>query len=376
MRTLLSPTGLIRPFGFLCLALTALAVALGHGMGDPGKDRLLAPVRHHVINGYHFFDGDPTPRLLDAETGTMTRLAIDLRGRMEHASLSSWRDGLGQARIVGLWEETQGIISGPTSRSLGIARYTYPAGHLIDNVPLEEVIPTSVPCWYPGMSSRILFAAADGMLYRFSFDEDERHSGLGDDIRRPRPLEWQAAAPGNAGLHLYDAIWPNEPGFAQTLIVSLTFLEPEAAVPTKSHAQLWWLRLNAEGTAIEAAGRLMAEGTDEIERWPALTTVPGVGLTLAYFARPRSGHRWQLRLARVALAPRTGVPHAEATRAVGTDADYVRTAPVFSYDGRWLNVVVRASKKITRVDRLRTTSLLPEPATATAVADATDAAPL
>ncbi len=180
---LASLVALVRPVALVGVALTILAIAIGRGRSAPGADRRPAPPRHHVINAFDLSRPGLGSKLLDAQAGVLVPLPLDYA--IEHAACSPWVDDRGRAQMVGRCKDRRGhgaLRRGV--RSYGLARFTIPDGELLDHVPLD-ILPASRPCWFPGTTARVLFAAGDGRLYRYDF------GGEGC----PRPLAWRAEMP-------------------------------------------------------------------------------------------------------------------------------------------------------------------------------------
>ena len=62
---------------------------------------------------------------------------------------------------------------------LGLARCTYPERRILDRVLLDP-LPLSKVCWYPDRSDTIIYAAADGRLYRYAFSGGAEDPGFHD----------------------------------------------------------------------------------------------------------------------------------------------------------------------------------------------------
>jgi hypothetical protein len=360
----LSPLAFVRPAAFLMAGLTAVAVALGRGAPEAAAVHHRQPVRYHAINWYLFQQNDPTPRLLDAETGRLERVVFPDSGCLEYASCSPWRDDRGQVQFVGRWNEASGRSPGKLGLrqdlglGLGLARYTYPGRQMLDRVTLD-VVSGSVPCWSPGLSPVIVFAATDGRLYRYAFDEKrEGRYDAGGDANRPLPLAWRCAPPGNGRVWIGDPIWPTDPRLGGKLVVALRTGDSGDPERAFSRSGLWWLRLNRDCTEIEDAGRLTDPAPDVEEHWPALASTAGGGPTLAFLIRREGQPGWRLRLAPVAIDRESGAPRADRPIVALPDEAYLPTPPIFSPDGRWVHIFSGTEHSPARLNRLSVGAIL------------------
>jgi hypothetical protein len=360
----LSPLPVVRPAVFVMAGLTAVAIALGRGAPETTAIRHIEPVRYHAINWYLFKQNDSTPRLLDAETGRIERVAFPDSGCLEYASVSPWRDDHGQAQFVGRWNEASGRsheqigLNPDEGLGLGLARYTFPGRKILDRIPLD-VVSGSVPCWSPCLSPMVLFAGTDGQLYRYSFPDrrDGRYES-GDDGNRPRPVTWRCPRPGNGRIWIGDPTWPSDPMLGGKVVVSLRTGETDDPERAFSRSGLWWLRLNRDGTEIEEAGRLTYPGPDDEEHWPALASTADGGLILAFLLRRDGRHGWRLRIAPVTIDRQTGAPRAGRPVVASQDEAYLPSPPIFSPDGRWVHIFSGNDHSSARVNRLSVTALL------------------
>ncbi|MDR3634992.1 MAG: hypothetical protein P4L84_14400 [Isosphaeraceae bacterium] len=346
-----SPFAFARPIAFVATGLTALAIAVGRTAADRADERSAAPVRYYSINWYLFGTDDPSPRFLDAETGRVVAIPLGGTGYHKYLSCSPWRDARGQAQVVGLPGGCGPSDLPQAGKEIVLTRYSFPEGRLLDQLPMDTIIPTSAPCWFPGMSSRILFGAADGRLYRLSFPE-ARHTkdGERDDLLNPLPLAWNAPHQDGEWIWLSDPAWPTDSRFGGRIVVSLTHSGEVGPDAQPSGGKLWWLQLTADGRAIQDAGRLTAPGPETSERWPTLITTRSGELQLAYLARRKGEQGWRLRTALVTINSVTGAPHAGEPTPAGQEGEGLPFPPVFSADGRWVHVMTRQQHSAVAVE--------------------------
>ena len=76
--------------------------------------------------------------------------------------------------------------------------------------------------------------------------------GAGRAERRPRSIRWATPEPGVGPCQIYDPEWPADPRFARTFLVALARNDGPGGRRRLEPAELWWLRLDLAGTAIEA----------------------------------------------------------------------------------------------------------------------------
>src|SRR5262249_599200 len=157
----------------------------------------------------------------------------------------------GRSQIVGKWAgwTRNGALVGA-----GLARLSYPDGEFLDRVNLD-VNPRGTPCWGPGTAARVIFAAHDGRLYRFAFDQRRgAEAAVTGRDRAPVALVRRAGGPAREGVFLLDPSWPADPRLERHLLVSLRLVQRAENDPSPELQELWWLRLDPSETAIEEAG--------------------------------------------------------------------------------------------------------------------------
>jgi hypothetical protein len=248
-------------------------------------------------------------------------------------------------------------------RGYCLALYEFPGGAVLDRVESEH-LPAGPPCWEPGTSARVLFAAADGALYWHEFEgSDPSGASYRGGISRPKPLSWACRQPGLGSVFLADPEWPGESKLGPRLLVSLQVLELVGGLPRHTAWQLWWLQLDRDRMTIVAAGPLLRpdptisaskpwEDGPLGDRFPTLLSGPGGGLAVAYLAYRPDVHLGQLRIAPLRIDPVTGEPSAGEGGPV-LAGDCVGTALAPSADGRWLCCAVwpeGSGPKVLRLD--------------------------
>ena len=340
---------MIRLLVLLAIGSTLLAIGVSRLVPPQPSRRYLQAVTSHNIND--FFLRVPHRRSLwmDAESGAISKAPIGEDEILEAASCSPWVDETGQRQVVGLWSNR--TFRGPSTlcNAVGLARYTFPGGQLLDQVP-SEVFPVGPPCWMPGIRARVVFAGGDGRLYRFAFepdgplaDSDERRKPVDS---RPTPLEWACPKPGTGNVLVGDISWPEDPRMQGRMVVSLQLCEATDTQPVRfSEMQIWWLKLNHSATQIIEAGPMFAHKANEPRgqgtgaRSPVVASLPDGSLGLAYTRETLAGVDWSVHLARVEFtADHRPIAAVESqTRLIATRC---RPSPLaFSTDGRWINAL-------------------------------------
>lgn len=358
-------SSLIRLLVLLALGTTMLAIGLSR-LNPPWPSlRTRSALRYSNVNE-HFLNGpDRTPHWLDAQTGQIFPESPDDGGILEIASSSPWIDEKGRTQVVGRWSSrTPGSLKSVSS-DFGLARYTFPRGEMIDHIT-TEVVPVSPPCWYPGTSARVLFAAGDGMLYHYAFEPDHwQQEGIDPAVRPeagPRRLLWQCPTPGEGKIFISDLNWSTDPRMTGCLVVAL---REQVSSPdgnrSFSQTQLWWLKLNFAGTEVVKCGRLLSydkagSSSRAIDiRTPTIGTLADGRLALAYLTR-REGDNpgWELRAAPILFDSDHQTPRANELASVLIYPRCHPCQPTFSPDGKWLNFLTSEDMKMGRVGRIST----------------------
>ena len=352
MRLRYVPVAVARMTVCLLAGLTAVAVILGRGAPEASTVRIPAAVRQHAINWYLLGKDDPRPAFLDSETGALTRSRLADFARLEYASCSPWRDDRGEYQVVGLWNGSSEDAAALRHGGMGLARYAFPGGRLLDRVP-TEMIPASAPCWLPGTSASVLFAATDGRLYRFGFEPDPGyHDEPADEESGPRRVVWRCRPPGVGEVWVGDPHLPSDPRLAGKLVVSLRIWEQATRTRRLSRAELWWLEINSDGTEIVGAGRLTPRDTGTEEHWPVVGARSDGGMTLAYLVRRDPYPGWRLQVVPLVIDRRTGAPRVSGPPMATAHDACSPGPPAFSANGEWLNILTGDERSPAHIERL------------------------
>lgn len=312
---------------------TAFAVGVGRWANSQSSRTSGFENRYvHILRDY-VVDRDPSPAFIDVRTGTPMRLRLPEGERLEHASVSPWRDAVGAAQVVGLWSRHRGEGATRVTEQYGLARYTFPDGTLLDRFAVTP-FPSSVPCWLPGRLARVIYPAGDGRLYRFAFE--------GGDAREPRPQRVRTTEgtglPENLAIADVSVAWSDENGVV--LIASACVADTQTAQGLPATARLWWLRLDREGSLILGGGVLgpleTGQGTPGTLRFPVLGRDPSGTRWLACAGRRHGAPGWNLHVTEIEVDTNSMTPRlVPATgRIVGSACR--NSVPAFSDDGGWV----------------------------------------
>jgi hypothetical protein len=357
----LSLTGLIRLGVFLGLGACLFAIWLGRQDTGGVRFRMSTAPQYSVINGFTLNEWPSDPRFLDVTSGAVKPFTPPGGDRLDFASCSPWLDDQGEYQIVGRWSRRMDG-SESTEPECGLARYSLPSGRVLNKIALDSV-PESHPCWLPGNSTHLIYAAGDGLLYQIEFEDDPDGESEGNDPR-PRRIVWECPQPG-PNLMIRDPVLSLDPRMKNRLIVSMSYrgkVGDNRLIPTR----LWWLELSSDGSSVVSAGPLApaksASGVQDEsrlgseERCPNLAVTPDHELILVYLWQPVNGSRWQLRLAPVTFDKRSGNPVANTRESRILANDHLGELAPFSIDGRFVYAIVQGATGRPKLERLATAS--------------------
>ncbi|CAN5710053.1 hypothetical protein BH23PLA1_BH23PLA1_13070 [soil metagenome] len=333
--------------------LTLVAIGLGHNhhsneVREPGRSDYIC------LSGFLWSENANSPRILDPRDQAMHLLPLAEGDWLDLASVSPWVNQEGEAQIVGRWMQRSGRDSDIVSQEFGLARYSYPSGRLIDQVP-STMLPVTPVCWYPGTEARVLFVAGDGQLYQHQF-EPRSADDLVVGARQPLPIRWGIDPPGDGPVIIHDVSWPAAPELGQRLLASISIKRRSGDRWAYSESAIWWLRLGADGSTIEAAGPLHPDDPQEpaIEaRRPALGRSPEGQPLLAFISRDEESKMRTLRLISLEIDPESGDPRIVPGSGRLLAEDCALVAPVFSKEGTGLSYFFQRPEKTTEIRHLR-----------------------
>lgn len=285
----LSLSTMVRLFVLVAVVANAAAIGVSKIITRPTTQRIACSTSLTTINGYFLPTREGRGRLIDASTGTISTLPIPLDEKLDHASLSPWRDDRGQSQMVGRWASVGESPTTPEGR--GLARYSFPDGALLDRIQ-TDILPVGPPCWFPGTTLRVIFPAGDGQLYVTSFGDESTQDGTTD---QPRLLQWNVDSLEGQNFSVNELAWPREPEFHGKLIAMIALPDPINRTRFL-RPRPWWIELNASATAVvDAVPFVMDDGLFENcnLRCPAvIATGPGE-LSLLLISRSENAKAWR-----------------------------------------------------------------------------------
>ena len=366
---------MVRLMVLMAVGSTVLAIAVSRLDPPQPMRRFLRPVADFNINDVYLDDASRKSRWLNAETGALAVVDINSDDVLEAASCSPWVDDSGHRQVVGRWSNRTWQGPDTVCHEFGLTRYSFPDGKMLNQVP-TDIVPSSPPCWFPGVQAKVLFVAGDGRLYRFAFESDSpsdpARAGVKPFDAQPEPLTWDCPRPGGGEVFITAITWPEDPRMGGRLVATVQIQEhPVGARTQLSQQQIYWLKLNHAGTRIIDAGPMIKRDVDPIvsnkvdDRSPTVLRLPDGTLGLAYASKAVGGTGWSVRLGTLELdADHRPIPIAwSRTRIIATEC---LSGPLaFSADGRWLSVLTNEIESPERVGRFATTaaggSPLPSP---------------
>jgi hypothetical protein len=325
------------------LILSGVAVLVGRSSLPRPARRIPGHPSFVYVSSHLLGLGSWELQRLDPEAGRIEPQPLPEGDVLDCARGSPWRDSSGRWQVAGRGWTGSGPRRNPITRGHGLALYEFPGGAVLDRVETEH-LPEGAPCWEPGTSARVLYAAGDGALYWHDFEgSDSSGASFRGGHTRPKPVAWECPRPGLGAVRLADPACPPDSALGRRLLVSLQFLERVGGQRRYSSWRLWWLRLDR--MTIVAAGPLLAPepAIPGSEYWgdhfPTLLRGPGGELSLAYLTYRPGVHLGELRIAPLRIDPVTGEPRAARGGPVLASA-CLRTALAPSADGRRICCVV------------------------------------
>ena len=336
---MVSMTTAVRGSAVFCVSACVAAVALGRMTTAEPTLRSWDGTKLVCLTLLDKARGDQRLSFVDLKTGTEQSLRLSPGERLDQPAAAPWHEESGQTQIVGFWSRRSGTGANGLTRETGLARFRFPEGTALDRVALD-VTPYGAPCWYPGTKAQVLFADGGGTLWRFAF-EGSLEPDVTSDGRdaRPSPIVWKTAPPGvdERSVRMYEPSWPEGRAFDGKLIVSLSHQVRDQNGHRYTAPKLWWLSLDAEGRAIEAAGPLTRDDEDSEtkERCARVFKAPSGKFQVAYLVKHLEQSSWELAVAPLAFDG-DGQPFSPPGLAVPLANQAAMVAPAFSEDGRWL----------------------------------------
>ena len=354
--------------GSVVALLMASGVAVGMARLLPRATgyRLWQEPRHAAINGTFFSPTYGPTEVFNTETGTVVPFNLPEGETLQWVAFSEWIDDDGQSQVVGRWTARTGDGGASVLQASGVGRYTFPGARPLNRVNLDHA-PVSTPCWYPGSTSRVLYAAGDGRLYHYEFKDAGHDGAVIDD--KAQPIAWPGLPPGVIDVIIEDPCWPQSSLFGGRILAAISFITKHGPKAGIQGHQIWWLQLDRAGTTIVDAGRLSidepdagdATRRDADERFPRLRASSDGELLLAYQVHRDRRNEGELRVARIGFDPRTEVPvirHAEACKLLARCAP---VPPIFTAAGDGVFALLPSAQGAATLQRVALSeSLLPK----------------
>lgn len=321
--------------GFLVATATAIGVAR---LAPEGRGWRM-PCLNTCINVPAAMLGrnNEASRWLDVNRGEIVSLELPRGDALLFTSSAPWVDDRGQSEAVGLWVHYQG--NQRAMSDMGLARVSFPDGEVREIIH-TDIVPTSVPTWYPGTASRVLYSAGDGKLYQYEFGSDSKGAMM---MATPEMLTWECEVP-SGGVIMSDPHWVLDPRLENVVLVSLRERESGTSPMRMGHSRLWWLKLSDDGRKIVAAGKMgdSKRGLDANteERYPT-TGKDASGQVVLVYQRKVDNESWDVyatpfRIDSEKKEP-LALPNGQLGRKLAHQCYPVPT--LFSKDGRWVGVI-------------------------------------
>ena len=292
---------LVRLILFCMVGVTLFAVVLGRNFRSSYEHRRISPVSCAYILKTYTPDQIKVP-LLDLKTGKVQALPLPSDHSLTHVAQAPWVDEEGRSQVAGLWVRRTGTGADRINVEFGLARYRIPDGQILNCVTTDR-LPTGRPCWIPGLEARILYAAADGALYSFRF-ENSRDAGASLDgcDHQPHRLQWSVPGYKQSRVYVMD-ICSSLDG---RLVATVQTGNPHRRSFDKP--QIWWLKANRDFTEIVDGGPLRGYDQEqefgESDRFPTLGRDAQGRLCVAYLRRrPGVNLDWRLHVQPLVLDP-------------------------------------------------------------------------
>ena len=326
--------------GAALLGCLVAAIAVGRMTTPAPTLRSVGPVRFVAVPNLDAEPTDSSTGLLDLATGKLARLTLPEGESLTQPAFAPWVDEAGQGQVAGRWQARTGRAENRLTTEFGLARYSFPAGEPLNRVQ-ADVFPDGAPCWFPGTTAKLLFAASDGMLYRFAFEGSTApDAGPGGCDPRPVPILWKVAPPGDdeRSVRIADPVWPIGLGFGGRVIVSLRLQVRNGRSVTLSPPRLWSLQLDEEGTAIEAAAPLASEVVPSNRakvRYPKSVRGADGRDQVGFLSTANGRAGWDLLTAPIVLDD-DGAPRFASDPSPLVEGQCGFGPPAFSPDGQWV----------------------------------------
>ena len=349
------------------LAACGLAVLVARSAPRPTEFRSRSEAHEAVINGGLLEVLDSAPRVLDTETGRVSPFALPEGETLESASFSGWIDDQGERQAAGFWIRRAGVPGNRLVTAVGLARFSYPSGRILDRVT-EIPVPARAPCWYPGLVPRVLFATHEGKLFQYAFG-GTRTAGAAAPGRLSSVV-WRDPPAALSTPWVEHLTWPDDTRLGGRILASVSCGNPGITRRVYHPRRLWWLRLSGDGLHVDEAVRA-DDGAWDTDPWreeslPVLGRSSDGGLIVAFRRLSFAGDQMELYVAPVDCDTPTGPPTVRLAHARKMGDDVLGVPAMFSPDGKWLYALRKGSETRTILERY---ALEPSASTIVAKAD-------
>lgn len=319
----MSLMSLVRWIGVVVIAWTLVAIGIG-ASGTRLEDRELVASRSPGAGSVEAMPTSwPEARgfdLIDRTDGRRTPMRLPEGELWSEVSISPWPGPGGELEAVGRWVNTH------RDDFSGWAIFRPSDGAVVSRIA-TEILPTGRPCWVPGVPRMIVYAAADGQLFRY------RLSSTDDApvVRRPpvyasgrgepsEPVVWDVTPPGLGRPVVIDPAWSSDPRLRRWVFAAMMTIDRDTERLQYGPNRLWWLELSDDASRILAAGRLIDPAPDDAaaahleRRFPNIAVGPDGHCRLVFLERRERTRDWRLRSVPLEFDARTGRPRASGTR--------------------------------------------------------------
>ena len=177
-------------------------------------------------------------------------------------------------------------------------------------------------------------------------------SGLDVRAEQAEPIRWDFPMPGVDSVLLQEPCWPSDPAFGGCLLISV--IDGIDLLRPYWRPQVWWIRLDPDGTAVVAAGLMFDpnEGSPRVNceevRFPVVGRADGAPF-LAYLAREENQAGLALWVTMIGRDTAIDGSKTSTLTCCKLTEGCRPMEPAFSADGRWLY----ASVWVGRPDKFR-----------------------
>ncbi len=281
---------LLRLVALAASVATAVAIVIARANPAGPVRRIESPPPFQAIPTLLTQSDGAELRRLDFATGRIESFSLPPSQRLSWSCVSPWEVN-GRRHLVGIGWDRSELGQVERTNEIGIVRLSLPGGEVLNRVlDLDAAVPSSSPCWIPGVPAGVVYSGGDRRLYRLDFEVSGVDGGV-EDVSEPRPrqMNWQVPEFEADCVMILDVVWPDDPRLGGKLLTAM--MRKDLTSGHYGSVQLWWLQPDRKGTSIVAAGKLFeaASGDEEIyQRLPTLVSGVGGPPSLAYLEKHES----------------------------------------------------------------------------------------